>query len=322
MARGSAGQYADAAMGLDDYSARYYDPLAQQFISADSVLPGQGYDPWELSRYASVHGNPETATDPTGHRCTVDTCAGGGGTGGCGTTCGDGHPGHAGCGNTCGCDKSCRRPPPPPPPAGSPCGGCNARTNPGGASQAPNCDARCQHINYLTKQAGIDLLAGGILQLLALIIDVQSEGAVEALEKVFTIANVLINTIMPALGMIFGGTGPFQGLMNTIAAALNYIGGIASQAIALYKTWGGLAQGAIDAAKFVVIGGLEGVPGILEQLGAAVFGSVASFALQGGSYYFLGQYQATEAEINKENNMTPTQWCSRYGSAYGQGSCG
>jgi RHS repeat-associated protein len=101
-ARGYTGQYTDAATGLDYYSARYYDPLAQQFISADSVLPGQGYDPWGLSRYAYVAGNPETAADPTGHRCTVDTCGGGGGgsTKGC-KTCSSA-PGNGGEGSTNG----------------------------------------------------------------------------------------------------------------------------------------------------------------------------------------------------------------------------
>jgi RHS repeat-associated protein len=139
-AKGYTGQYTDAASsGLDDYQARPYDAVLGQFASAESAAAGG------LNRYASVHGNPETATDPTGHRCTVDTCAGGGGTGGCGTTCGDGHPGHAGCGDTCGCDKSCRRPPPP--------GGCktncgskgggNARTYPGSGSDGCRNDASC-----------------------------------------------------------------------------------------------------------------------------------------------------------------------------------
>ena len=47
--------------GLDYDIARYYDPMAGQFGSADTVNDG-------LNRYGYVHGNPTTATDPTGHR--------------------------------------------------------------------------------------------------------------------------------------------------------------------------------------------------------------------------------------------------------------
>jgi RHS repeat-associated protein len=39
---GFTGQQADSVTGLDDYAARYYDPLAGQFVSADTVLPGKG----------------------------------------------------------------------------------------------------------------------------------------------------------------------------------------------------------------------------------------------------------------------------------------
>lgn len=46
--------------GLDYYNARYYDPVLGQFASADTK---QG-----PNRYAYVAGNPETLTDPTGHR--------------------------------------------------------------------------------------------------------------------------------------------------------------------------------------------------------------------------------------------------------------
>ena len=63
---GFTGQHADGTSALDYYNARYYDPLAGQFISADSTLPGNGYDMWGLSRYAYVEGNPETLTDPSG----------------------------------------------------------------------------------------------------------------------------------------------------------------------------------------------------------------------------------------------------------------
>lgn len=59
---GYTGQRADGTTGLDYYHARYYDPVAGQFGSADTVNDG-------LNRYGYVHGNPESHTDPTGHRC-------------------------------------------------------------------------------------------------------------------------------------------------------------------------------------------------------------------------------------------------------------
>lgn len=65
--RGFTGQIADATSGLDYYGARYYDPLAFQFASADRVLPGAGLDLWGLSRYAYVESNPLRWTDPSGN---------------------------------------------------------------------------------------------------------------------------------------------------------------------------------------------------------------------------------------------------------------
>ncbi len=60
--KGFTGQYSDVT-GLDYYNARYYDPIAGLFISADTVQGNlQGFNP-----YAYVSGNPETTGDPTGH---------------------------------------------------------------------------------------------------------------------------------------------------------------------------------------------------------------------------------------------------------------
>ncbi len=61
--QGFTGQRSDASTsGLDYDNARYYDPVAGQFTSADTTLAGG------LNRYAYVGGNPESATDPTGHQ--------------------------------------------------------------------------------------------------------------------------------------------------------------------------------------------------------------------------------------------------------------
>ncbi len=60
-ARGFTGQYNDST-GLDYYNARYYDPVAGRFLSAD-IAQGNlsGMNPYEY-----VGGNPETHNDPTG----------------------------------------------------------------------------------------------------------------------------------------------------------------------------------------------------------------------------------------------------------------
>jgi len=46
--------------GLLYYNARYYDPALGKFLTPDNVADG-------LNRYAYVHNNPITGTDPTGH---------------------------------------------------------------------------------------------------------------------------------------------------------------------------------------------------------------------------------------------------------------
>ncbi len=56
-------QLLDRQMSLLYYGARFYDPLSDQFVSADAVLNNaEGWNP-----YAYVAGNPETFVDPTGH---------------------------------------------------------------------------------------------------------------------------------------------------------------------------------------------------------------------------------------------------------------
>jgi RHS repeat-associated protein len=86
---GFTGQRSDATTGVDYYGARYYDPVAGQFTSADSVVPGGGFDPWGLSRYAYVEGNPIIRLDPTGHSNQTDGYGGDPGGGGGDPSCPD-----------------------------------------------------------------------------------------------------------------------------------------------------------------------------------------------------------------------------------------
>ncbi len=56
-------QLLDSQMGLLYYNARYYDPVSDQFLSADHVLGNSS----GMNPYGYVQGNPETYSDPTGY---------------------------------------------------------------------------------------------------------------------------------------------------------------------------------------------------------------------------------------------------------------
>jgi RHS repeat-associated protein len=63
---GFTGQRFEAALGLYDYGARWYDPVLGRFLSPDSVVPDPN-DPQALNRYAYALNDPVNLVDPTGH---------------------------------------------------------------------------------------------------------------------------------------------------------------------------------------------------------------------------------------------------------------
>jgi RHS repeat-associated protein len=62
---GFTGQRFEAALGIYDYGARWYDPALGRFLSPDPLVPEPG-DPRALDRYAYVLNNPLNLVDPTG----------------------------------------------------------------------------------------------------------------------------------------------------------------------------------------------------------------------------------------------------------------
>ena len=66
------GQYRLAALGLDCYGARWYDPSLGRFAQADTVVPlaSQGVQAWD--RYAGMNNNPVKYNDPSGHIAKED----------------------------------------------------------------------------------------------------------------------------------------------------------------------------------------------------------------------------------------------------------
>lgn len=57
----------DAAIEMQFFGARYYDPRLRRFISPDAVVPGGGADPQGFNPYAYNLNNPFRWVDPDGH---------------------------------------------------------------------------------------------------------------------------------------------------------------------------------------------------------------------------------------------------------------
>ncbi len=61
------GQRREEGLGLYRMGARWYDPALSRWLSADTLVPGEG-EPQSLNRYSWVLGNPLKWVDPTGHK--------------------------------------------------------------------------------------------------------------------------------------------------------------------------------------------------------------------------------------------------------------
>jgi len=60
------GQREEAALGLYDYNARFYDPYLNRWTSPDNIIPDPG-NSLDWDRYAYSRNNPVKYIDPTGH---------------------------------------------------------------------------------------------------------------------------------------------------------------------------------------------------------------------------------------------------------------
>ena len=63
-------QELDKESGYYFYNARHYDPEIARFVTADTVIDGEG-NTQGWNRYAYVHNNPIRYKDPTGHNIVV-----------------------------------------------------------------------------------------------------------------------------------------------------------------------------------------------------------------------------------------------------------
>jgi RHS repeat-associated protein len=283
------GQRADGTSGLDYYNARYYDPVAGQFVSADTVADG-------LNRYGYVHGNPTTSTDPTGHLagCIEDEgnfyChrKGGSSDGDTGITisCRD-YPNQKGC-----YDWRIWRDG-----IGAECGG--------GA-----CAARKNALSPLRDQARNLILSGIVVDLIA--IGVQMAKGFD-LGKLLNFILVVLDTIVEALGAL-SSVNPdagqqFYSLLSTatyLVGAVNGLLGVLA-GLAAWMVW--IIKGAFVALK-VAVGGFA-------QLFTALAWSVVGFIVEGIAQTLVGAGFGILSDVAAQSAMPIWDWCN----GPGKGKC-
>ena len=296
---GYTGQRADSSTGLDYYQARYYDPVAGQFTSADTANDGS-------NRYGYVGGNPTTATDPSGHyQCFDDACTRGGGT------------------------KSSSPPPPPPPPPH-----CTSDANCGaGKTVTITCtlksvDSDCaDYVHAITYNNGqrddalralhawaLGLIIGGAF--IGLVVDAIEffKGGEGILSKIFTVYYFALD-LLNIVSLASGAFPQLAPVLSRVLGVANAIAGVAKGAIQLFRSLGGFAQFALDKGWIVAEGLLKGLPGMLELIAEKLVGNAVLDLVAGGAHAAVAWGYKLLADYQEQENMDIGKWCDQNPSA-------
>jgi RHS repeat-associated protein len=301
-AKGFTGQYADAATGLDYYGARYYDPALGQFSSADTVTDG-------LNRFGYVKGNPETFSDPSGHRCFT------------------------GDGGVCGGPGSSPPPPPPPTSGGSGTGGHSSGNgggsgktcNPDSAGASDACKARAYDNNKyrddklrdLQTSAYLKQIAGYLLLIFADAVDIIRGTTLAKLEALLDLGTTIFNSLLPLLGQVVQNLIPqfhdvYQQMLH-FGSALNGVLGAVRAAIGFVKQGNWLMQASISVALQIATNAEAPVPSVLFTLAASFFGPALTNYMDSGAHELIRSGLDDQAEWQRQKDMNIVDWCVQYG---------
>ncbi|HEU0025517.1 MAG TPA: RHS repeat-associated core domain-containing protein [Ktedonobacterales bacterium] len=293
-AKGFTGQRADAATGLDYYGARYYDAVAGQFTSADTVASG-------LSPYAYVKGNPETLTDPTGHRLcnpnNPDQCAP--------------PPGHSGSGTGSN--------------GGSPTSSSSGRDSHGKCTLISICDQdKAAAFNALKGEYEKDLAFAAGFDFVALLLRAfadKTNPLAELMDGILFIQAYIAGA--PALvGYLFGEDSGFAKMVSEsvhlLAQTLMVLQGIQASVSALLAIgmFASLVP-AISNAIGIIFTVATGPVGVFQEA-LSVAATAVAYGSQAASSWYLDQANGVLDQMFAIGGETTQQWCQRNRGACGQ----
>ena len=304
--KGFTGQYADSVTGLDYYNARYYDPVAGVFLSADMVQGKmQGMNP-----YGYVGGNPETNTDPTGKYYAPP-----GGPGGptppppCNQSnnfCHTGNGGNQGGGGT---------KPPQQKKTQVNLGGCDPDTN-----QSQACEAwayrasqvRNQRLDALNFKATLELLAGYGLFFVGDLLNIIKGTLSEKIGAGIDLMTTFLNSVLPLVAQLF----PNSVFSETLDRFASWGSGILSgldMLRGIIETGNWVESNAAEFTANLLLASASGPAGIVVQGLMIVLKPMIGYLLDSGGHYLQSLGFADLAEEAKQNAMPLQDWCVQYG---------
>jgi RHS repeat-associated protein len=311
--KGYTGQYNDPLTGFDYYHARYYDAVAGVFLTPDTVQGNaQGLNP-----YGYVGGNPETTTDHTRHMYAPP---GGGGGGGSGS--GNGGNGNGGNGNpppnhgpTCGpYPTQCGSNPPPTENKTIHFSGCDPNSNSSDACKAWAYDAgqvRSDRLAGLNRRGTLLLLAGSLLFLTGDALDFFKGSELDRLNAILDFLATVVNTVIPYVGQIFGGS-----IEETVLRFSSWAAGVEATiqpVVAILRSANGWEEVAADITANLIETAAAGPAGVFVQVLMVALKPMVGYLLDSGGHYLQSLGFADLAEAQREGDMGLQTWCTHYG---------
>ena len=298
--KGFTGQYADAVTGLDYYNARYYDPVAGVFLSADSVQGNvQGMNP-----YGYVNGNPETNTDPTGRYYAPPGGPGGPTPPPCNQSnnfCGTGHGGNPGGPSQKKTQVKLE--------------GCNPDTNQSDACAAWAWRAskvRDQRLAELNQRAIFELLAGYGLFLVGDLLSMLKGDLMDRIGAAIDFITTVLNGVLPLFATAF----PNSAFAQAVNRFASWGSGILSGLDMLRGVIGAgnwIEKNTAEFTANLLLASASGPAGIFVQGLMIVLKPALGYLLDSGGHYLQSLGFADLSEEARQGAMPLQGWCAQYG---------
>lgn len=192
--------------------------------------------------------------------------------------------------------------------------GCDPNTNQSIACHAWAYDAgqvRTKSVDALTHRADLEMLAGYLLFIAGDILNLIRGGILERLAAFLDIGATVVNSIIPLVGHLFGGS-IYEDTLRFSSWA-SKIMGYADVAIGILKSASSWIDIPEEVGASLVLAAASGPVGIFIQGLMILVKPMIGNLLDAGGHFLQSLAFADYAEAARESDMPLQDWCIQYG---------